>query len=94
MSDWQDIDTAPRDGTWIELWRGPVTGPGAWSPLIVARWWEFDGVYATWAWPDESAVDPWHDPDGAIEYLERGDCYDSTEHFTHWRPLSTPPVSP
>jgi hypothetical protein len=91
MTEWKTIDTAPKDGSWIELWRGPVTGAGVWSPLVVARWWDFGDGDDGWAWP-EDIYDPWHDPDGATEYLERGDCYDTVNGFTHWRPLTEPPA--
>lgn len=95
MSQWQDISTAPKDGTYIQLWRGPVKGFGSWEPLVYGRWFEFEDDYASWAWP-EGTFDLFtdegrHDADYAIG---EGDCWDDDKNFTHWMPLPSPPSLP
>jgi hypothetical protein len=43
MSDWQDISTAPRDGTRILAWS---SGTGRWPTIVVwvKDYWAFEGA--------------------------------------------------
>ena len=88
-----DIESAPKDGTWIRLWRGECPGPGVWQPEVIGRWYEYrpevgeDGAaYGTWAWPDEF-YDPYFGVDHANQLIEQGHCYEDNVNFTHWAPL-------
>jgi len=73
---WQDISTAPRDGTVIYLAKGNAVAPGYWAtcPQVVSvmadkkyPWEILDPANGTNAWPDDA-----HGP-------------------THWMPLPTAP---
>ena len=92
LGGWQTIDTAPRDGTWIEAWRNPPAKyeMGYWEPRVTVRW-EQDGSEGAWVWPD-----------GTYEvYTERGreradiaiqsDDFYADSSFTHWMPLPPAP---
>lgn len=83
---WQDIATAQKDGTWIELWRTP-TDFGRMSPFVIARW---DGTESMFVWTE--FCDPFtkYGRDKADAHIAQGDCYGSDD-FTHWRALSAPP---
>ena len=76
MSEWQPIETAPRDGTPVLLW-------DLWSPwkelpcnVVVARWfinekftyWQLVDSATADEYPGNNAIDP-----------------------THWMPLPEPP---
>lgn len=89
---WQLIETAPRNGDWIELWRpGPDNDGGiSWSPLIVGRWYEGDGD-GLWCWPEDTyEVYSAHGRRSADAAVEDGDCFED-DKFTHWRPLTPAP---
>lgn len=82
MSEWQPIETAPKDGTliilsWLEDGEPQEQWPCQWGHI--QRNGFFPGKVGMWTAPDGSYT--WGDshPDGAP---------------THWRPFPTPPVQP
>ena len=82
MTTWQDIGTAPRDGTIIELtWMDDGKPQEIW-PMQWAHIQRNDlfapGIVGMWIIPDGSMTWTEHDPAGAP---------------THWRPLSPSPPS-
>jgi hypothetical protein len=82
--DWQPIETAPHDGTWILLCGGKCTGegPDPWQAACVTACWDAENYYArremragSWV---RSYWDAWHL------------ClYDAP---THWAPLPKGPA--
>jgi hypothetical protein len=90
VGEWQDISTAPKDGTWIEAWRPPST-VGTSASLVFVRWHQFEDGDAAWVWPDDTYEV--FTEDGRYEaerMIDRGDIYEDTK-FTHWRDLPQPP---
>ena len=78
MSEWQPIETAPKDGTLIMgwgVWAGEVNGPDDKLCQLVISW-KFDGRtdYAGFNWQVEGT-------DGYAAWMKP----------THWKPLSKPP---
>jgi hypothetical protein len=77
MSEWKPIETAPRDGTAVDVWV-EVTVPGR-APKGRR---EADAVFDDGAWRDS------YDD----EMLEWGpDSYGQKATVTHWTPLPAPP---
>ena len=80
MKGWQPIDTAPRDGTLIDVWIGgefPGRRPDvSWREPSDSEWWVHGGD--TIETPDAT----WHDCFGPL-----GRC----EQPTHWMQLPEPP---
>ncbi|MBN8243287.1 hypothetical protein JF546_09720 [Nitratireductor aquimarinus] len=87
---WRPISTAPRDGTWIHLWRGPAS-LGIRSSMVTARWCDFGDGEAAWMWPDYT-YDPFNEEGRreAYEEIEKGNCFETLE-FTDWMPLLATP---
>jgi len=87
VMEWQPIKTAPRDGTWVDLWRET---PGAYgSPRVTARW--EDDIDA-WVWPDDQC-NLWTERGRAKaeRMICREENYFDRGSFTHWMPLPEPP---
>lgn len=75
MSEWQDISTAPKDGTlieltWMENGRPQEIWPMQWAHIQKNGF--FPGKVGMWTAPDGSCTWNDEDPDGAP---------------THWRPV-------
>lgn len=90
-SGWRDISSAPRDGTWIELYR-PKAFLGTHAPIVIGLWHEFmdeADSSGSWTWPS-GIYDAINDPDGALSQIEDDLEYWYSEEFTHWRPITLP----
>lgn len=83
--EWQPIETAPKGGARIMLWRG-ATSCGKWSEMVIAEWLE-----TAWCWPDSRENPSTH---GEWTEDELIDGYADSKSFTHWRPLPVPPGHP
>lgn len=73
---WQPIETAPKDGTEILIFRPIGTQHDPW--MFVATWQQCDGC--------GSVVDG-----GIFMSNACVDSYVGTTHATHWMPLPEPP---
>lgn len=80
---WRTIETAPKDGTRVVLWRG-FCSFGKWAEMVVAEWHE-----DAWCWPSDS-----DDPSTHAEWSEDALLcgYSSDRGFTHWMPLPDAPA--
>ena len=80
MIEWRLIDTAPKDGTRVMLWRG-FPQYGDWDEMVIAEWHGDE-----WQWPADRATThgEWSQDD-----LEDG--FSQANGFTHWLPLPEPP---
>ena len=76
MSDWQPIETAPRDGTWILLAGGSIkySWEGDTAPHAVVAQFTHELAVSRWQFA-------WYD----------GGYYGEYEDPTHWMPLPEPP---
>ena len=79
--EWQPIETAPKDGSRVRLWRGPAP-IGVWAEEVIAEW--HDGE---WRWPDPNR-NPSNHGLWTADDLDWG--FASNEDFTFWAPLSPP----
>lgn len=89
MSGWLPIESAPRDGTWIQAWRRPPSfTEGTWEPLVYVRW---DEEASSWVWPDDT-YEPFTVRGRELADFKIAD-YELFEDdsFTHWQPLPEPP---
>lgn len=78
---WQDIATAPKDGTLIDVWRGgefPRRVPDvSWREPTDSEWWVHGGDTI------RTPAATWHDMFGP---------FGKDDTPTHWRPLPSPPA--
>jgi len=85
---WLPIESAPRDGSWVQLWRKPETKIGVFAPLVFGRWSE---AYETWIFvSDHNDIFTDRGKSRAEEEIAKDDFYDD-DSFTHWMPLPQPP---
>lgn len=81
--EWQPIETAPKDGSWI------VLGRHSWTVLPVARWGEvFDGEWAFDAWLLADPTLCLGVDDGVLGWA---DDHESDAMPTHWMPVLSLP---
>ena len=77
MNEWQSIETAPRDGTWILLCGGEIdyAWDGSDKPICVVAQYESDSADGGWQFA-------WYD----------GGYFGTYVNPTHWMPLPDLPV--
>lgn len=88
---WQPIETAPRDGSWVWLYR-PPSSLGTWDRIVLARW---VGAFAgytvnAWCWAD-SAFDHTRPEEEFLARVAEESVFEDQTNFTHWMPLPAPP---
>ena len=85
---WQDIASAPRDGTWFQAYR-PAPKVGTCQRIVTMCWLASEDDFA---WPVD-IFDEYNPPD-LDKKDARGlhvDIYTGGSTFTHWRPLPSKP---
>ncbi len=76
MSEWQPIETAPKDGTWILIY-GSVDDEGERRKISVAQYTNYlNGGETDWHWQ--------------FAWYDGGYC-GLVDEATHWMPLPEPP---
>ncbi len=79
---WQPIETAPRDGTPVDLWLSPYTGG---QRRIAGMWWVNSAA-------EETAPGYWRGDLPRDRLVWRGDGGEHSARYTHWRPVPMPPA--
>lgn len=88
---WQTMESAPRDGTWVLLYR-PEPKHGRWKRIVIGRWWK---PWNSWVWT-EGVFDILGDPDVLYQRIESGWFEDERDvgeayKFSRWHPFTPPP---
>ena len=83
MSEWQPIETAPKDGRTMLV--GYLNSHGNWRTMR-GRWYSQDTIEEEWEDPD-LAGEGWYET--VVESDEYPNCWWTTP--THWMPLPEPP---
>jgi hypothetical protein len=76
MTEWQPIETAPKDGTIIDLWAEGQRHTDC-------EWGQLDWEISYWGWPKDSV--------GWCEWSERYSCNGHVGNATHWMPIPKAP---
>lgn len=80
MSEWQPIETAPKDGEPVLLYKPNERMVGSY---VTVGWWSPD---------DGEGGGVWHDKTGCLGYFSR--IAEAKQGYpTHWMPLPQPPVN-
>lgn len=84
---WQPIETAPKDGTMIDLWLGDEEFPRREVDCSFRE--PTDGEY----WSRGTEFPEEHSPEEGLYNDEAGwfDCFGNKLQPTHWMPLPQPP---
>src|SRR5690606_24581171 len=79
---WQPIETAPKDGTWVMAYRPPCEGIQM-DTIVIVSWQDFEDEGSAWMWPDEP-YDPTTEAGkaAALSLIASGNLY-WDEEFTH-----------
>ena len=79
MTNWQPIETAPKDGTWILVYAPPKEYIRDTRQMYLATW---ESLYY-------NCAKEWAYGQNGYEHAFRSGAYD----VTHWMPLPKPPVA-
>ena len=91
MSEWEQIATAPKDGTWIIAYRPRPAIAGYLDRVVVVRW---DTEVSAWVWPNQPFDIYEEDFDERLNSHSFADRIDPFEDraFTHWLPIPKDPL--
>lgn len=81
MSEWQPIETAPKDGTVLILWNGATLGTGSWE------------AYARDELGNAIGINTEDQPDCIDRWEWTGEGFETSPAPTHWQPMPEPPDS-
>lgn len=84
MKEWQPIETAPKDSTWVLLWSASCEG--CWTGLWRERMMLPKAVQEIWPDLDGKWCRDIYLPNDAERYP-----YQPIHEVTHWMPLPDPP---
>ena len=90
--EWRPIETVPKDGRVVELYRAPPDAATGihWLSRVYAIWVQ-DDIGDVFVWPDETCVDVFDTRRRG--WVANGDFFHSNgDDFTHWREPMPPPA--